>query len=348
MQQIERYGVIALVFLLVTIVAISFWGDSKSPGFWSRLTGHGAKKELMARSTTSPPATAERALDGTLPLTFTPGAPIHDPAASGPPVGPDIAARPVDSLATSAVQSPVSVPPITSATNPVQARSANIAQTPAPIASTPPIQPGIQTRALPEFAAGAPSAIAKDTHKAVKTGAPAVKAPATGSGEYTVQKGDSLVLIARKILGSEQRWTEIQALNDGLQPKSLKAGMKLKLPAGASLAGAPSLTGSTDPPAGKTAAASGTKNADRKTASSSRETHSASSYTVRSGDTLNSIATQRLGDKRRYKDIVALNPGLDPRHLTIGRVLEMPGGEERTLIAAALPSSVASSKPHVR
>lgn len=49
MQQIERYGVIALVFLLVTIVAISFWGDSKSPGFWSRLTGKNQpKKEEVA------------------------------------------------------------------------------------------------------------------------------------------------------------------------------------------------------------------------------------------------------------------------------------------------------------
>jgi len=50
MQQIERYGVIALVFLLVTIVAISFWGDSKSPGFWSRLTGKNQpKKEEVAK-----------------------------------------------------------------------------------------------------------------------------------------------------------------------------------------------------------------------------------------------------------------------------------------------------------
>ena len=47
MQQIERYGVIALVFFLITIVAVSFWGDSKSPGFWSRLTGR-AKKDATA------------------------------------------------------------------------------------------------------------------------------------------------------------------------------------------------------------------------------------------------------------------------------------------------------------
>ena len=61
MQQIERYGVIALVFLLVTIVAVSFWGDSKSPGFWSRLTGRGAKKDAVAAQTTSNPETVAQA-----------------------------------------------------------------------------------------------------------------------------------------------------------------------------------------------------------------------------------------------------------------------------------------------
>ena len=30
MQRIERYGVIALVFLLVTIVAVSMWGERKN------------------------------------------------------------------------------------------------------------------------------------------------------------------------------------------------------------------------------------------------------------------------------------------------------------------------------
>ena len=72
MQKIERYGVIALVFLLVTIVAVSFWGDSKSPGFWSRLTGRGAKKDAPTDQTASmiPPANStERAIDGSLPLT---------------------------------------------------------------------------------------------------------------------------------------------------------------------------------------------------------------------------------------------------------------------------------------
>src|SRR5215813_12488510 len=89
MQQIERYGVIALVFLLVTIVAVSFWGDSKSPGFWSRLTGR-AKKEEVAKvdpSANAPAATAERALGApTMPIaTLGAAQPAAMPAAQPDP-----------------------------------------------------------------------------------------------------------------------------------------------------------------------------------------------------------------------------------------------------------------------
>ncbi|MEY2808156.1 MAG: hypothetical protein RIR65_2573, partial [Planctomycetota bacterium] len=59
MQQIEKYGVIALVFLLVTIVAVSFWGDSKSPGFWSRLTGGQKEEVAQAAATTSDESAAQ-------------------------------------------------------------------------------------------------------------------------------------------------------------------------------------------------------------------------------------------------------------------------------------------------
>jgi len=80
MQQIERYGVIALVFLLVTIVAISFWGDSKSPGFWSRLTGKNQpKKEEVAKLEPLPPQVAN------------PGLPLSDAPAPTTPM-------PIDSL----------------------------------------------------------------------------------------------------------------------------------------------------------------------------------------------------------------------------------------------------------
>jgi LysM repeat protein len=47
-------------------------------------------------------------------------------------------------------------------------------------------------------------------------------------------------------------------------------------------------------------------------------------YTVRRGDTLQSIAKKLLGDSSRWKEIARLNHINDPRHLTIGQKLRVP------------------------
>ncbi len=47
-------------------------------------------------------------------------------------------------------------------------------------------------------------------------------------------------------------------------------------------------------------------------------------YTIQKGDTLWSIARARLGDGKRYKEIMELNPGLDPNKLKIGTVIKLP------------------------
>jgi hypothetical protein len=49
-------------------------------------------------------------------------------------------------------------------------------------------------------------------------------------------------------------------------------------------------------------------------------------YTVKKGDTLSSIAKAKLGDAKRYKEIVTLNKAKlpDPNKLSIGLVLKLP------------------------
>jgi nucleoid-associated protein YgaU len=47
-------------------------------------------------------------------------------------------------------------------------------------------------------------------------------------------------------------------------------------------------------------------------------------YVVQKGDTLWSIAKRILGDGQRHKEILALNPGLQPTAMKIGQVLKMP------------------------
>ncbi len=310
MQQIERYGVIALVFLLVTIVAVSFWGDSKSPGFWSRLTGRGAKKEAtstqMADNVTPPGSAAERAIQSDLPMSPA-GSPTGSAAAN-----PTSLVTPIES----APQATVVTPPMPPAQNSLAAGTG----TPAP---TPLVQ-----APMTHFASPSPQPV----HPARAVQA---TAPTAGASEYVVQKGDNLFQIATRMLGSKSRWTEIRDMNPRVDPKSLKVGTKLALPASASSAksGAPAAT-----PVHKSATAPATKNPSGSTGT----------YVVRKGDTMKSIAERSLGDSARWKEIAASNPKLDPHHLAVGTSLRMPGGKTAEPLVASTMTSDLSNRPHVR
>lgn len=48
--------------------------------------------------------------------------------------------------------------------------------------------------------------------------------------EYTVQSGDTLASIARKMLGSTGRWEEIRDANRGVNPENLRVGSKIRVP----------------------------------------------------------------------------------------------------------------------
>ncbi len=48
------------------------------------------------------------------------------------------------------------------------------------------------------------------------------------------------------------------------------------------------------------------------------------SYTVQPKDTLWSIAQRTYGDGKRWHDIVAANPGLDPQKLAVGQTIRLP------------------------
>lgn len=73
-------------------------------------------------------------------------------------------------------------------------------------------------------------------------------------------------------------------------------------------------------------------------------------YTIKPGDTLSEIAMRELGTWRRQKEILKLNPGLDPNTLRVGQQITMPpkgavapnppkDGEEGT------PAAGGSSRP---
>ena len=47
-------------------------------------------------------------------------------------------------------------------------------------------------------------------------------------------------------------------------------------------------------------------------------------YVVKKGDNPWAIAKRELGDGQRHKEILALNPGLNPTTMKIGQVIKMP------------------------
>ena len=61
-------------------------------------------------------------------------------------------------------------------------------------------------------------------------------------------------------------------------------------------------------------------------------------YVVKKGDMLSVISQRELGTSRRWREIVALNPGIRPDRLFVGARLKMPelapgARDERSLVA---------------
>ena len=133
---------------------------------------------------------------------------------------------------------------------------------------------------------------------------PVTPPAAAAASEYTVKSGDTLEGIARAQLGDGQKWKSIVDLNPGLDPKALKIGQKIKMPAG----GTASAKEASAPAGG----ASGT---------------STNTYTVQKGDTLVAIARKFYGGDADWKRILDANSSVlkgDAAALRPGMKLTIP------------------------
>ena len=129
-------------------------------------------------------------------------------------------------------------------------------------------------------------------------------AAAPAGADYTVKSGDTLEAIARAQLGDGQKWRAIVEMNPGLDPKALKVGQKLKMPAG------------------------GTATAKESSAPASGAANSATNtYTVQKGDTLVAIARKFYGGDSDWKRILDANSSVlkgDAAALRPGMKLTIP------------------------
>lgn len=162
----------------------------------------------------------------------------------------------------------------------------------------------------------------------VQAKAPVENTVKTSQVEVTVNKGDSLYKIAKQ---NHMTVDAIKKLN-GLTNDNLKIGQKLKVEVKGA-APAPATT-----PA-QTAVA--TVKTAPVTPKVSAPVAASSVYTVSKGDTLTKIAKQF---KTTPSAIMSANNMTDPRKLSIGAKLKIPGQQATTQPVAA-PEKAASAKP---
>lgn len=72
----------------------------------------------------------------------------------------------------------------------------------------------------------------------------------------------------------------------------------------------------------------------------------ATPYTIQSGDTLGSIAQRTYGSTRFVNDILAANPGLNPRRLMPGQVIQLPQIDTSAPAPSSEPAPVVPIAPH--
>ncbi|MEM6333776.1 MAG: LysM peptidoglycan-binding domain-containing protein [Planctomycetota bacterium] len=127
----------------------------------------------------------------------------------------------------------------------------------------------------------------------------------------TVEEGDSLARIARRHLGSPDRWRDLLEANRGVidRPEHIRPGQTLVLPSETD-------TASTTPTA----------------STSSRDVNSAAAFggvrtvTVKDGDTLSSIAQATLGSQSRWPELFEANRRVlaNPDAVRPGQTLRLP------------------------
>lgn len=150
----------------------------------------------------------------------------------------------------------------------------------------------------------------------------------------TVEEGDNLSTIAKRVLGDEKRWTEIfEANRDQLRdPNRINVGMTLRLP-GAEPVPAPTPAPRPAPCKFDDCDANGPEVIEavdrvRRLANNEEVT-----YTVKRGDSLSRIANRLLGDGSRWPEILEANSDqlTRPEALQPGMTLKIPSGAREVL-----------------
>ncbi len=355
MQQIERYGVIALLFLLVTIVVVALWdgGDPTEASEGDKISQvEDQRSQAQARARSQSPARGTRPQGqnqgratqrtslnrtGDNQLSASQRQRLLNP--DGMPADPNARttrrkSRPDTRLSQRAKQRPVQNDPIQQAKvrtdrrgeaerpfQTVSRRGRDLDQwnRSGVIANTPEVKP---ERVPVVRTEKSKAAVERKPRKSMQ------------GPIYVIKPGDSLERIARATLGDGQRWREIRDLN-GMKNDVVIVGKKLRLPLGGDASGMSA-----------TAAKKKARDISRKASASAGTpaVASAGTYVVQKGDYLGKIAEKQLGSSLRWREIVDVNPGMDPKRLMVGTRIQMPARGKTAKRTTSKPKGRAVAK----
>ncbi|MBF6600295.1 MAG: LysM peptidoglycan-binding domain-containing protein [Dehalococcoidia bacterium] len=146
-------------------------------------------------------------------------------------------------------------------------------------------------------------------------------AQSSGAATYIIKSGDTLAAIATRFGVS---LTDLRAANPGINPGALTVGATVKLPGGTPQT--PVATGTPPPPPPATytpvpVAAADTPTPQPPPPTSTSAPATGRTYTVQAGDIPETIA-QKFGVT--VAALLAANPGLNPRNMQVGDVINIP------------------------
>lgn len=313
MQSIERYGIVSLCFLIVTLVAVWLWDERASETGQNIVRASETKSSMTtgrAGEARQGSKEATRKVVGRSPRTGVAGLRNADPEAG-------------EHVITGSTG--VETGALTPARVRARKRALALAETERlraeeeqrriwekrqrdralAEAEAPPLR-GDRARAgtaRPSAESAKKSSFTKaQTTGSIPSSFPKSSSSASGGlRPYVLREGDTLTQLAERELGTWHRWQEIVAINPGLKPNGLPVGVEIFLPRDGTSAGSVTPAPVQDSVSGR--------------------------CVVASGDSLWTIAKRLLGDGERWREIERLNPSIDPQRLRVGEMLAMPDGK---------------------